>query len=277
MARTRPPFAEKQALESLDQLARELRLSVVEAASGSKRPLPAEALACCDILVALFWQSLRVDPRLADSPDHDHFVFNHLQASLAYYATLAKRGFFPAEELVHFDEPGSRLPLFPSPGCVPGVEWGCGATHHGLSIAMGMALSAPIQARNQNVFVLIDDEACLEGLVSESAALAARLSLGNLTAIITTHETTSARTKAQNKISLASRWQSVGWTVREVNGHSLPDLTDSFQRRKSDGTPVAVIATVASGKGFSLAEATEWQDRLLTECDLETARRELQP
>lgn len=269
MPRTRPPFAEKPVFDSVERIARGLRLTVAETALRAKRPLQAEALACSDILCALYWQCLRVDPRDPDNSGRDRLIFNHRSASLAYYAALAKRGFFPETDLEHFDEYGQHLPLYPSQGCVPGMEWSCGTSVHGLAIGVGMALAASILSRAANVYVLLDDRVTEAGIVWESAHLASRLQCGNLTAIIVTHEGSSGPAVLQEQ------WRNAGWTARTIDGHHLAGLVEALQPREAAGAPVALIARTTSGKGLSFAEIPSWQDRVPTAEEIETARKEL--
>jgi transketolase len=278
MARTRPPFAvEKPVFESLERFARELRLQILETAQKTKRVLPAEALSVADILIALYWQSLKLDPKYPDNPVRDRFLFGIENLALAHYCALGKRGFFPAQELDHFDEPGSRLPLSPSPLCVPGIEWACNNAASALSVGSGFALSSQIQSHGYNVFVLVDENSCQEGSLWEAAALSARLNLSNLIAVVSCRSRPAERTRAAARSSLSAKWQSQGWNVREVDGHDINGMIDALQPKKGDDSPLAVIASTVRGRGFSLTEAEAWNDRILSAEDVESAKKELFP
>jgi len=275
MARTRPPFTEKPVVGNLAQIARELRLKLVEMSCQTKSPLSHDAISSCDLLVALYWQCLRIDPKYPDSPGRDRFICNHENAVTALYATLAKRGFFPLEELIHYGETDSRLPPQPLPGCVPGIEWACSSSADGLSVGQGMALAAQIQSQNFNVYVLLSDRTCQGGTAWEAVELAPRLNLGNLTAIIQSYTKPVERPKSSTKTSLMAKWQSHGWAVREVDGHDISAIADAIQSRRPDGVPVAILANTTKGKGLSFVEDDAWQDRLCSNEDIEKTRKEL--
>lgn len=271
MPRTRTPFANKSAFGALERITRELRLQVVETAYLTKHNLQAEALACCEVMASLLWHCLRIDPKNPEDPGRDRLIFDHKNASLALYAALAKRGFFPEAELAHYEEAGSKLPLRPIADILPGIEWSMGSAHHGLGGGLGMALAAEIQSRRTNAYVLLDDSCAQEGVIWESATLASRLKCANLTAIITTHQ------QASPGLALTDMWQAHGWAVRELDGHQLEGLVDALLPRSEEGSPVAVIARTRSGCGVSFAESDDWHDRTPTAAEMDTARKELAP
>ena len=147
-------------------------------------PHLASALSCVDILVAAYWNVLRVDPSKPDDSNRDRFILSKGHAVSALYASLATRGFFPEAWLDTFANHGSCLPEQPAPGCAPGVELATGSLGHGLPVGLGMIQAARIQKRDHRVFVLMSDGECNEGSVWEAALFAPNHNSERLTVII---------------------------------------------------------------------------------------------
>ena len=125
---------------NLADVARQLRLAVVRMSHRAKTPHLGSSLSCVDILTALYFGTLRIDPTHSLAPERDRFILSKGHAAPALYATLAERGFFSKSILDRFGQDGAALAEQPSPGCVPGVELATGSLGHGLSGGLGMAL-----------------------------------------------------------------------------------------------------------------------------------------
>src|SRR5215831_6182230 len=164
--------AYSQTIPQLQQISREVRFKLIELSHRAQSAHLAGALSSVDLLVSLYWNVLRVDPRSPEAPDRDRLIFSKGHAVSALYTVLAKRGFFPESDLDHYNDDGGHLPEQPSPGCAPGVEWATGSLGHGLGVGIGMALSAKIQGHSFRVYVIMSDGECEEGSVWEAAMFA---------------------------------------------------------------------------------------------------------
>lgn len=278
MARTRAPFAEKPVAENLDRVACELRHKILSLAHRAQTAHVGGALSTVELLMALYWNCLRIDPKNPSEPSRDRFVFSKGHCISALYTVLARRGFFPAEELQNYNKEGSRLPEQPSPGCVPGIEWATGSLGHGLGVGLGMAVAGRIQNRGYNVYVLLGDGECEEGSVWEAAMLAPRLGLGNLTVLIDYNkwQSTGRTNEIMAMDSLKDKWSAFGWTALEVDGHDLAAITKALQKNRPERTPVAIVANTIKGKGVSFIEDdNSWHHRSPTDGELEKAGKEL--
>src|SRR5688572_29973331 len=128
-------------IRNLQRTASRIRQRVIELSHSAGTPHLGSSLSCIDILTALYWSVLRVDPLRPDDPLRDRFILSKGHAGLALYVALAERGFFPAEVLETYNRDGGRLAEHPGPGCAPGVEAATGSLGHGLSLGLGMALA----------------------------------------------------------------------------------------------------------------------------------------
>src|SRR5437764_11668440 len=171
-------------IEDLSRISREIRGKLVEMSHNAGTPHLGSALSCVDILVAAYWNILRIDPKATDDETRDRFILSKGHAATALYATLARRGFFPKELLDSFAQEGSPLAEQPAPNCAPGVELATGSLGHGLPVAIGMALAARIQQQNYRVFVVMSDGECNEGSVWEAAMFAPAQALERLAVVI---------------------------------------------------------------------------------------------
>ncbi len=278
MACARTRLAEEPVLANLERIAREIRLELVSISERAKSAHLGGALSCVDLLVSLYWKCLNIDPRCPTDPKRDRFIFSKGHAVSALYAVLAKRGFFPASDLLDYNKEGSHLPEQPSPACVPGIEWATGSLGHGLGVGLGMALAGLIQKQSYNVFVLLGDGECQEGSIWEAAMLAPRLGLENLTAIVDYNkwQATGRSNEIMAMDSLSDKWASFGWDVAEIDGHDLAAIDKSLHKSRPARTPLAIIANTVKGKGISFIEDdNNWHYRSPTAAELEIARKEL--
>src|SRR5205085_8202541 len=200
-------------------------------------------------------------------------------AAPTLYATLAYRGFFPAELLDTFTKDGGRLAEHPGPHCVPGVEAATGSLGHGLSLGLGVALAARLQGRSHRVFVCLSDGECNEGSVWEAAMFAAAQGLDNVAVIIDYNkwQATGRSNEIMALSPLREKWESFGWSASEVDGHDFGALVRALTNvPDSSGKPVAIIAHTVKGKGISFMEDdNNWHYRSPNESELSQARMEL--
>ncbi len=265
-------------LERLDAVSREIRFELIAMSHRAGSAHLAGALSCVDLLVALYWTKMSLDPSKPADPARDRLVFSKGHAVSALYVALAKRGFFPVEELLQFNEEGSRLPEQPSPGCVPGVEWATGSLGHGLGVGLGMALASQIQKRPYEVFVVMSDGECQEGSVWEAAMLAPRLRLGNLTALVDFNkwQATARSNETMAMEPMGAKWSAFGWEAREVDGHDMKQILEALHAPRRPGTPLAIVAHTVKGKGVSFIEDdNNWHYRSPSAEEVVKARVEL--
>jgi len=230
-----------------------------------------------DILVTLYAAVLAVDPVHPLAAERDRLVLSKGHTAGALYATLAHCGFFARAELETFAAPQSALNGHPNRTKVPGVETNTGPLGHGFPVAVGIALSARLQASSRRTFVVLGDGELQEGSNWEAAMTAAHYGLSSLFAVVDRNMLQQgARTEDTNQLEpLAAKWASFGWEVRDVDGHDHGQLLDTF-RRPGTTRPVCVIAHTIKGKGVSfMQDRVEWHHKVPDAGQVETALREL--
>ncbi len=266
-------------LANLDLVARRLRLKLIQMSHAAGTPHLGSALSCVDILVAAYWNVVKVDPRNPSDPLRDRFILSKGHAATALYATLAERGFFPREWLDTFATYGAPLAEQPAPNCAPGVELATGSLGHGLPVGVGMALAARIQKRDYRVFVCMSDGECNEGTVWEAAMFAPAQKLDRLCVVIDYNkwQATGRSNEIMALPSLRDKWAAFGWTAHEVDGHDLAALSRLLMNvPDGSGKPVALIAHTIKGKGVSfMQDDNNWHYRIPKPEEIEAARKEL--
>ncbi|MFH1471044.1 MAG: transketolase [Candidatus Micrarchaeota archaeon] len=264
----------------LHRKAVEIRKKIVHMISRSKSSHIGSALSSVDILVALYFSALRVDPKDHRHAERDRFLMSKGHACAALYATLSERGFFEENKLEGFYVDGGDLPGHSTFLCAPGVEASTGSLGHGLSIGVGMALAGKMDKKKYRTFVLLGDGECNEGSVWEAAMFAGNAKLEGLVAIIDYNKIQSfGFTKEVNNLEpLRGKWESFGWAVKEVDGHDLDALCKAFESIPFDkGKPSVVIAHTVKGKGVSFMEnKLEWHYKSPDEGQRKKACEELE-
>jgi transketolase len=261
------------------RLARVVRRNSLQMVHAARVGHPGGDLSAADILAALFFGVLRIDPLNPRRPDRDRFIMSKGHCSAALYATLAEAGFFPRERLAEYMKPLSMLNGHPDRNKVPGVEANTGPLGHGLPIGVGAAKAAKITGAAWKTFVLTGDGELQEGSNWEAAMAASQFRLDNLTVIVDRNRLQQGdeteRTVALEP--LAERWRSFGWAVVELDGHDMLALIETLRGVPFQaGRPSCVIAHTHKGRGVSFMEdRVEWHNRAPTEQELAAALAEL--
>ena len=267
-------------------IARQARIHILEAVAHAKGGHVGGPYSAAEMLAALYFRVLNIRPEEPDWPDRDRFVLSKGHSSIALYAILAMRGYFPVEELLTFDSIDSRLQGHPDMTVTPGVDMSSGSLGLGFAGALGMALGARAVQKKFMTYVMLGDGECNEGIVWEGAHVANRYGLDNLIAIVDHNklqqfgwrgETTSERISPYTGSQLADRWKAFGWHVLEVDGHDVQAFLDTIdQARAAKGSPIAVIAHTIKGKGVSYMEGDyTWHSKVPTEEEFAIAMEEL--
>lgn len=244
------------------------------------------ALSAVDIITALYFNVMKVDPENPKWEERDRFVLSAGHKCLALYAALAEKGFFDESILDTYGSLNSRLPGHPDIQKSPGVEANTGALGHGLSIAGGMALGLRMDGLASKVFVVMGDGELAEGSNWEAAAAASQYRLDNLLLFVDRNglQMGGRTVDVMNYEPLEKRWEAFGWSARIIDGHSMTAIVENARGIPFEsGKPSVVIADTIKSKGVSFAEdrveyhywtATP-EGIMLAESDLEKVERSL--
>jgi len=251
--------ATRDVLPELLRRAHNIRRNVLLMARGKGDGYVGQGLGAADILAALYFHEMRLDPYRLDSPDRDRFVLSTGHYSIVLFATLTELGVFPPEELATYGADESR---FEMSTCIttPGVEITGGSLAHGLPQAVGMALGSRLSGRNFRVFNFLSDGELQEGSTWEAALCGAKFGLDNLIALVDMNnmQADGRSCDVMPLEPIAEKWKAFGWDAQAVDGNSVAQLLTALHAaRERSGRPKAIICYTTMGKGVPLIEERE--------------------
>ena len=241
----------------LKEKAKEIRKSIVSMITEAKSGHPGGSLSATDILTALYFSEMNVDPANPKMEGRDRFVLSKGHAAPAIYATLAEKGYFSKDELMTLRKFGSRLQGHPDMKKLPGIEISTGSLGQGLSVANGMALNAKIFDENYRTYVVLGDGEIQEGQIWEAAMTAAHYKLDNLCAFLDSNnlQIDGNVTEIKGVEPLDKKWEAFGWNVIKIDGHDFEQILSALDKaKKCKGKPTMIIAKTIKGKGVSFME-----------------------
>lgn len=237
-------------------------------------------LSIIEILATLYGAIMKHDPAQPLWQERDRFILSKGHGVLAYYSVLAELGYFPVEDLEHFEEDGGPLGGHPVLDMSRGIEFSSGSLGMGLSFGVGSALTSRTYKIPFNVYVLLGDGECNEGSIWESAMAAAHYKLGNLIAIVDRNnlQYDGTNDKVMDLSNFKEKWSSFGWYVVEIDGHNLSELYQALSdTNRPSHMPYVIIANTIKGQGVSFMEhQRDWHHNRLTQVQYDQAMLELE-
>lgn len=249
----------KASVEELPAIAQKLRDSVLDMLATAGSGHSAGPLGMADILATLYFREMNHDPSDPQWDERDFFVLSNGHTAPILYAALAHSGYFPVEELKTLRQYGTRLQGHPERVSLPGLETTSGPLGEGLSQAAGMAYTLKMWNKDPHrfVYVVMGDGEIQEGNVWEAAMFAAAKNLGQLIAVIDRNyiQIDGGTEDVMPLMDVRAKWESFGWHVLEVNGHSCRDLDNAFEMARAVvDRPTLIIAQTIPGKGVKEME-----------------------
>lgn len=266
-------------VEELEKMAVIIRCDIIDMICTAAAGHPGGSLSATDVVTALYFRVMRIDPQNPEWPDRDRFILSKGHACPVWYAALAERGYFDKSHLKTLRQMDSILQGHPDMRKTPGIDMTTGSLGHGLSAGLGMALSARLQQKDFHVFVVIGDGESQEGSIWEASMAAPNFKLDNLTAILDYNH-------LQNDYSVddimpihpvVDKWQAFGWHVIDIDGHDMAQVVQALEEAKShQGTPTIIVANTVKGKGVSYMEnVCEWHGKAPCQEEADQALEEL--
>ena len=261
--------------------AKQLRADIVKMTYLAKSGHPGGSLSCVEMLMALYYNIMKVDPSNPGWEERDRFVLSKGHCAPALYATLAERGFFPVADLPTLRRSGSYLQGHPNMNTVPGVDMSTGSLGQGVSAAAGMALAAKMKNPDVNVYTLLGDGEIEEGECWEAFMFANHYKLDNLCIMIDVNglQIDGPTAKVMNSEPLDQKMDAFGFNTIICNGNSLADLEQAFilfDRSHGSGKPTCFLLHTTKGLGVSFMEnAVDWHGKAPNDAEYDKAMAEL--
>lgn len=258
-------FHSEKVIEELAELAWTLRIDVVDMIHDAGSGHPGGSLSAAEIVTALIFHHLRIDPECPEMPDRDRFLLSKGHAAPVLYAALARSGFLQFEELKTLRRLDSRLQGHPDRLKTPGVEMTSGVLGHGVAIGVGLALAARLDDAGWKVYVLVGDGEIQAGVIWEGALMASKYKLGNLTVILDFNDVQldGPVHEIMPIEPVVDKWKSFGWHVVEIDGHDMRQVLNALDTVDNvHDQPKIIVAHTTKGKGVSYMEnQSRWHGR----------------
>lgn len=261
-------------IKRIEQFAKQMRRAILDISFECNKSVHiGGALSMVDIMAALYSDVLKLDPKKPLQDDRDRFILSKGHGALGLYSALFVKGFIPEQIYKTFQTNESDLTTHPVLNLELGIESSNGSLGQGLSMGVGLALSAKRKNKTHKTYVYLGDGECNEGSVWEAAMAGANFQLDNLFAIIDENgfQNDGSEESVLNLGSMEDKWKSFGWDVRVVNGHDLTEIYNAFTQ-SSVGKPIAIVAKTIKGKGVSFMENNnDWHHNRLTKSQYDVA------
>jgi transketolase len=270
---------QQRELDSLKEIARNLRLDILEMTTKAGSGHPSSSFSSVEILTALFFGGiLRYRPNEPWWPERDRFIMSKGHAAPLLYAVLARAGYFDRQLLWELRQIDSPVQGHPIQGMLPGVEATTGSLGQGISLGLGHLLGGRINDLDYRVYVLLGDGECEAGQIWEAAMAAAHFKAHRLTAILdyNKYQETGPISREMALEPLVAKWESFGWEASEVDGHDIEEVRTALNTVRVGTKPSIIIAHTVKGKGVSFVEQDfTFHGRALKPEQAEKAREEI--
>jgi transketolase len=247
----------KLSVEELKAKAIDVRQDIIHMVSVAQAGHPGGSLSATDILTALYFRIMNIDPQNPDWEDRDRFILSKGHACPVWYAALCERGYFEKSHLDTLRKLNSILQGHADMKKTPGVDMTVGSLGQGICAGIGMALSGKLRKKDYHVWVMIGDGESQEGSVWEAAMAGARWKLDNMTVVLDDNgiQNDTFVVDIMPVESLAEKWRAFHWRVLEVDGHDMQAVVDALETALTiKGEPTIIIAHTVKGRGVSFME-----------------------
>lgn len=264
--------------QEMKKLALAVRRRIIKMAYESNRNVHlGGALSMVDILAVLYGGILR---GIGGSyEERDKFILSKGHGALALFAVLGEMGVISEGRLQTYLADGSNLCAHPVMEPEIGIEASNGSLGQGISMAVGMALSAKRKKKEYQVYTMIGNGESDEGLVWEALASASHFRLDNFTVILDDNkfQNDGLSKEIMYYPNYKERFGAFGFDVIEINGHQIDEIYDALRKSHTPDRPKAVVANTIKGYGISFMENdNSWHHNRLTQKNYEQAIGELE-
>ena len=265
----------------LQKMAVEVRKGIVTGVHAAKAGHPGGSLSAADVFTYLYFEEMNIDPKNPKDPKRDRFVLSKGHTAPGLYSALAHRGFFPVEDLKTLRHIGSHLQGHPCLQHTPGIDMSSGSLGQGISVAVGMALSAKLSDESYRVYTLLGDGEIQEGQVWEAAMFAGARNLDNLCVIVDNNglQIDGAVEDVCSPYPIDKKFGAFNFHVINVaDGNDMNQLKAAFDEAKTvKGQPTAIVMKTVKGKGVSFMEnKAGWHGKAPNDEEYEIAMADLE-
>jgi transketolase len=275
-------FSMKKSIDELAAIAKRIRREIIEMTGTAKSGHPGGSLSAVELIVELYFDYMKIDPKNPTWADRDRFILSKGHAAPALYAAMAELGYAdtPLDKLNTLRKLGSVYQGHPDVRFIPSLEASTGSLGAGLSMGLGMAIAARMNGSPSRTYVMLGDGEIQEGQIWEAAMAAAFHKADNLVAIVDYNRIQlDGFVKDIMEIApVAEKWRAFGWFAIDVDGHDLAAIRKAYEQAEAvKGQPTCIVAHTVKGKGVSFMEDNpKYHGTAPSPAEIEKALQELQ-
>ncbi len=248
---------ETERITELSEIARKIRVGIIEAVHSAKSGHPGGSLSIADVLTYLYFEEMNIDPADPKKENRDRLVLSKGHCAPGLYSTLAHRGYFPVEDLKTLRKTDSYLQGHPDMKHTPGVDMTSGSLGQGASTSCGMALANKIDKTSNRIYAILGDGECEEGQVWEAAMFAGHYHLSNLCWLVDFNglQIDGPVKQVMNPTPFDKKFAAFGWNVLDCDAHDFKSIEAAYKAaRACTDKPSVIISHSTKGKGVSFME-----------------------
>ena len=248
---------ERYSVTELELLAVKARENVLRMIRASGHGHIGGAFSCIDIVTALYFAKMKVDPENPAWPERDRFLLSAGHKCLAQYAVLAEKGFFSKDVLDTYGQFQTKIPGHPDMHKLSGIEANTGALGHGLAIAVGMAMGLALDSKAAQVYAVLGDGELAEGSNWEAAAAAAKYGLDRITVFLDANglQISGRTADVMDLEPIAEKFRAFGWAVKEIDGNNMSEIVHTLDELPLEkGKPTLILSHTVKAKGLPFGE-----------------------
>jgi transketolase len=255
-------------IQELEEIARLIRIDIITMIYKAGDGHPGPALSVADLITALYFNIMRIDPQEPDWEERDRFILSKGHACPALYAALARKGYFPHSDLSGLRSIGSHLQGHPDMNKTPGVDATSGSLGNGVSIGLGMVLAGRLLGKDFFTYVITGDGEIEEGVIWEAAMAATKYRAGRLIVFVDNNgmQSSGPVEHVSGLYPILPKWQAFGWHCQEIGGHNFAEIIQATANAQANlEQPSLILAHTVKGQGVPfMVGDNSWHKRVPT-------------
>ena len=271
----------EEKIAMLKERAKQLRKTAVTMIYEAQSGHPGGSLSAADMVAALYFSEMHIDPQNPNWADRDRFVLSKGHVCPILYSALGILGYFPESVLHTLRQEGSMLQGHPSMVKCPGIDISTGSLGQGAACAVGMALAGKRDGKDYRVFTMVGDGEIDEGIVWEAMMCANKYKLDNYIMLFDNNglQLDGTTDQIMPSLDMSKKAADFGFDVYEIDGHDMAQILDTFDkiRAAKNGKPKFINAHTVKGKGVDYMEnSLDWHGKAPNKEQYESAMEQLE-
>ena len=271
----------EEKIAMLKERAKQLRKTAVTMIYEAQSGHPGGSLSAADMVAALYFSEMRIDPKNPGWEDRDRFVLSKGHVCPILYSALGLLGYFPESVLHTLRQEGSMLQGHPSMVKCPGIDISTGSLGQGTACAVGMALAGKRDGKDYRVFTMVGDGEINEGIVWEAMMCANKYKLDNYVMLFDNNglQLDGTTEDIMPGLDMSKKAADFGFDVYDIDGHDMAQILDAFDkiRAAKNGRPKFINARTVKGKGVDYMEnSLDWHGKAPNKEQYESAMEQLE-